>query len=137
MKKFVYVLILGILISASCNGNCYAEEYTPDEVNYLKFIKPEDKFKGEYKPYNILCFDKKTGQGITGTIKQVREDGTIQTVIPLKDGKQDGKTIGYYENGHKLSMEYKNGKLDGKAMMYDETGKILETEVYKAGKRIK
>lgn len=130
MKKFVYVLILGILISASCNGNCYAEEYTPDEVNCLT-TKPEELFKGEYRFYGRLCFDKKTGQGITGIVKKVREDGTIDEEAPYKDGRIDGKWKVYYENGQiAVSEEFKNGKLDGEITRYDETGKILETNFY-------
>ena len=53
-----------------------------------------------------------------------------------KDGKQDGKTTYWYENGQKeLEVNFKDGKQDGKATYWYENGQIMAEETYKDGKR--
>lgn len=106
MKRFVYTLILSILMSASYYNDVCAEEYTADTADCFSFNNETSK----NKVYKFFCFDKKTGQGITGTYKQI-VDGRLDTEIPFKDGNRDGIQTWYDKDGKiEFTEEYKDGE---------------------------
>jgi len=67
-------------------------------------------------------------------------NGQVKSKGEIKDGKNDGKWIWWYENGQKgLEKNYKHGKLDGKVIWwYDHIGldgQIRSEEHYKDDKK--
>lgn len=51
-----------------------------------------------------------------------------------KDGKLNGKSTAYYENGNIMTeLNFIDGKKDGEQTIRDEAGKLKETFIYKHG----
>ena len=65
-------------------------------------------------------------------------DGKITIIENYKNGKRDGKWKEYSFTGTYLVSErnYEDGKLDGKWVLYNENGKIVSEKNYKDGERI-
>ena len=61
-------------------------------------------------------------------------DGTNQYEGEYKDGKQEGKWIWWWENGNKeCEGEYKNGKEEGKWIMWWDNGTVQCEKEYENG----
>lgn len=69
-----------------------------------------------------------------GEQKIYSEDGKLQSIVEVKDGKADGRVRKYYENG-KLRMDaiYKAGRKNGKCIYYYENGKAFSQSNYVDG----
>ena len=89
-------------------------------------MNPEDG-----RPYSGPVFRENNGRRITGSLKDGKLDGTVETYYengqlrergPFKDGVPDGPTEGYYENGQLwMKGTYKDGEKCGEWLEDDET----------------
>ena len=77
-----------------------------------------------------LYYQKFTDVPLTGEIYEGVEIGA------LKNGRPDGKWVGYHENGQ-LSWkgEYQNGELEGQVVSYHDNGQLDSKGDYKRSKR--
>ena len=70
----------------------------------------------------------------TGWAKEMNDNGQIEMLAQIKDGKLDGLLTEWYENGQKkLVGSLKDGKLDGLLTEWDEDGQKREERNYKDG----
>ena len=70
----------------------------------------------------------------TGWAKRMHDNGQVERLAPIKDGKLDGLLTEWYENGQKkLVGSLKDGKLDGLLTEWDEDGQKREERNYKDG----
>ena len=72
----------------------------------------------------------------TGIVEKKSKDGKLEAVISLKDGKLEGLSKDYYENGN-LKTRLTDNHVKEKLEEYDENGKLVEQATYKNGKKIK
>jgi antitoxin component YwqK of YwqJK toxin-antitoxin module len=70
-----------------------------------------------------------------GLTKAYHENGQLQVVGNFKDGKDDGVTKVYYENGHLwMEINYNDGKKEGLEKWYYENGQLKVMDNYKNGR---
>jgi len=83
-----------------------------------------------------LAYAPKAQATYSGWEKEIYDNGTIWRLSQWKDGKRNGVSIWWHENGNKSMEEnYKNGKRDGLETEWFENGqKELEAN-YKGGKQ--
>ncbi|MEG1555274.1 MAG: hypothetical protein RR356_00930 [Bacteroidales bacterium] len=68
------------------------------------------------------------------TIYYYQYSGRVKLVIDMKNGKKNGKLIRYYSNGNVEAKEfYQNDLLEGKAVLYNVRGDVMEETNYCAG----
>ena len=107
VQQFI-VILLGLILFSSCEKTVDTDK----EQEYLKSEKKIIYYKGE--PFSgVLVTPSKHGKSA------------------FKDGKKDGESEGYYENGQ---LEYKSEWEDGKVIInerYWKNGKISIKESYK------
>jgi len=61
-------------------------------------------------------------------------DGKLLGIATVKDGKFNGKSYEYYENGVvKEKAYFINDKQEKEHLFYDEKGKLIKTDIYKNG----
>jgi len=66
-----------------------------------------------------------------------RPDGTQAKVMHYTDGKLDGESLEYFENGTvRRRALYKAGKLDGPTTEYDEHGTVRTVTHYAEDKKL-
>lgn len=59
-------------------------------------------------------------------------NGQICSIIPFKNGKENGKSTTYYRDGKiNFIVNFKDGKKDGKATWYYSMGQLYQTRDYK------
>ena len=87
--------------------------------------------------YSIDEFGNKRETKIVGNRKYVMvlyECGNKQEEKEYKDGKREGKWIGWWENGNKwYEREYKDGKKEGKWIVWHSDGDKHYEEEYNDG----
>ena len=71
--------------------------------------------------------------------KWFHENGQLNLICEMKNGKKDGVEKGFYDNGDKMSIvHYKNGKKHGKLKFYHQYQDLVvknnRVETYKDGK---
>ncbi len=72
----------------------------------------------------------------TGWGAVMHDNGQIEMLAQIKDGKPDGHVISWYENGRKRTWnQYKDGKLNGLVAMWYENGQKKQEATYKDDKR--
>lgn len=65
---------------------------------------------------------------------QYFENGSVQRLIEMKDGKKHGKMTDYYPDGKLFGERYfENDKQVGKTIIYYKSGKIKEVQYYQNG----
>ena len=110
MKRFLTSMVLAILLIPSLALG--------ETVKFEDLIEREGRF---YKKFTDIPF---TGE-VTG-----KKQGT------LKDGKQEGPWVEYYDNGQlKGKATFKDGKPDGPVVIYRRNGLLLLRGTFKDGKR--
>ena len=62
-------------------------------------------------------------------------DGSLHSKKQYKDGKLNGRSEFYWQQGTSIIENYKNGKLDGRWEMYNENG-ILDLREFKDDKML-
>ncbi len=125
MKK----LLLGLLLISSVLSFGATQR-----VNIEKLVTNESR---------DTLYLEETRKPYSGEVERKYPDGKLLGLATVKDGKLNGKSYEYYENG-KLKIEetyvnipYKNGQVDGVVKAYDENGKLIEQAVYKNGEEVK
>ena len=118
MKNFKKLLIFSILILLSSCGQTIDFD---DDKEYI-----EDKNK-------IISY-----KGVPYTGKMVnyydKEKTQLQIELFLKDGKRNGLTTEYFENGSlKYKRNYKDEKRDGLFEWYHDNGQLREKTTFKDG----
>ena len=143
MKLFLTFLFLIIFCFQSNKG--FSENITFDDllirngVFYKKFS--DTPFTGD------ISGESKTLKNITvGKVKNGKPDGKwlgfyksgqLKTKIFYKDGKEDGPSKSYYQNGQlKKEGTFKDDKEDGLIKSYDENGQLESEETYIDGEFI-
>ena len=130
MKKLLTILSLVLLVSCS--------DGPPPEVFFYEL----DKRQGVY-------YHDNSNTPFTGSSVNYYEDGLrVENGKPqvnytelmfrrnYKNGKKDGLSEGFYENGQLESREnYKNGIQNGLSEIFHENGQIWIRENYKNGKQ--
>lgn len=75
---------------------------------------------------------------IDGIYQEYYPDGQLKLKINFKDGTKQGNAFFYHKNGKlKIAGKYSDNQKDSKWEYYDETEKLLYTEKWRNGKRVK
>ena len=65
------------------------------------------------------------------------ESGQLQSEVPLKNGRMDGKAVFWYENGEvKAENHFSDDEMDGTFTEWDEEGNIIRERVYDMGELV-
>jgi len=116
MKKthFAIVLALVVIGLSSC-------EY---------FIVPENKSKNVGKE---IAFNA-NGDTLK---KEFFKDGSLRSIITIKNGKRNGPSYVYYENGkQQFEINYKDSKKDGITKYFYESGELYRTTLFEDGEKV-
>ena len=147
MKKFLGILVLGLLLS----GNAYAKtttEYLGDDVWLVKYdegctykgeVKGVGKKKGIFKTKQQGV---KHGYGVDDCLGGYREGQFVNNdfisgiaVFPSgnrfegrfdNNGQLQGEGIAHYKNGHVYEGNFVNGKLNGEGKHTESNGSFWE-----------
>jgi antitoxin component YwqK of YwqJK toxin-antitoxin module len=99
-----------------------------------KVIAGVDKTELNYDPdTGQYCL---RGEPFTGVVKTRWPDGRLDGLGHLKDGVEDGVSVGWYPNGQiEVYSEMKDDVFDGWHLEWDEDGTKRVEEFYRAGLR--
>ena len=90
------------------------------------YICGQDAVCEDFSKVNLTksqVYDIKTHELITGIVRELYDNGNIETEYTTKNGIYDGPTKGYYENGKLRGTGYfRLGKQDGLWQLYYENG---------------
>ena len=94
-----------------------------------------NKWIGYYDNGNIKLIQHHNSNGkLNGLTISYYENGTISSEEHFKDGELDGKFTAYYKNGNlQFVRNYSNGKLNGLSVYYYENGSIKAELQYNEG----
>lgn len=115
MKKAHFAIVLALVVVglSSC-------EY---------FIVPENKSKNEGKE---IAFDA-NGDTLK---KEFYKDGSLRSIITIKNGKRNGPSYVYYENGkQQFEINYKDSEKDGITKYFYESGELYRTTLFEHGEK--
>ena len=149
---FVFVFLLGLVScgeekkSSSESSNSESFEQ-PDckEINGVEEIDDWGKIKHKYKGYTGVikkCYENGKVEGLynvkngkqNGLIKYWHKNGQIGTITYAKDGLPNGLCRSWHENGQLHSeFNFKDGKVDGSVTGWHENGQLQEESNYKDG----
>jgi antitoxin component YwqK of YwqJK toxin-antitoxin module len=92
--------------------------------------------KQNIKPDKYFFFNKDGDYNCTGLYKKLDKNGTLVAELNYKDGKLNGKCVGYY-NGTQKKMEkmYKDDAMDGQYIEYYINGQKMVEGNYSNNKR--
>ena len=137
MRKFA--LFISLFFTYLCFAESNAERPNLDDLEVRKKIIEQavefdsvKKANGSRQFFKPLELSPYRGGGWGALYYSNRN---IKVLYQLKDGKQDGLTIGWYENGQKKAeVNYKDGKQDGLTTIWYENGQKKAEGNYKDGK---
>ncbi|MBX9838359.1 MAG: toxin-antitoxin system YwqK family antitoxin [Silvanigrellaceae bacterium] len=147
MRNISITLLLFSLSGAIGFQNIYAEEcknLDPISIESANknISEPDLKVMNEYTSDQViedkdskLTIDAKSRVPINGVVKEFYESShAIKETVEYKNGKINGSSKGYYENG-KLYFEgnFINGSSVGSIKLYDENGKLISEMFSKDG----
>lgn len=142
MKNFKKLLIFSILILLSSCGQ------TIDFDDDKEYIEDKNKvfwFKGDpYTGKMVKYYDKEKTQleielflkdgKRNGLTTEYFENGSLRYKRNYKDDEQHGLFEWYHDNGQlREKTTFKEGKIDGQWEEYDEDGQLLSKETWKDG----
>ena len=120
MKKYVFILLLGIIYSAHAQLPKAIYIYERDSII---------TYDVNYKNTDTTSQHKIIGY-------YANDHGKKAVVKRYTKGQPNGKEVIYFKNGKKsIVKNFKNGRLSGPWKMYYESGKILCRGKYKNGER--
>ena len=71
------------------------------------------------------------GEFLEGNFESFYDDGMVQEIFQIENGKQHGEFISFYPNGQKMEKgNYTHGLKFGKWTKWSETGNILSETFY-------
>ena len=146
-----YILIIFFILIAACADKREAQNIAADSEIEVKFsIREIDAKHPEYE-LTFLSGSKiiakrvyKNGQTIASEGKipdsqviERYENGKIRNLVHYKNGKREGKAIGFYENGKvKIESTYKDDNPTGVTKSFYKTGKLKSESEIIAGKKV-
>lgn len=116
------------------------KEYYEDGT--LKQSKTVTKGNGtidKYHPNGIILTHGEYKNGLpNGEFKEYYNDGKLRVVYTMKDGKIEGKSTHYFEDGQTVFMiiSNKDGKRHGEVKAYSRDGKLQEIAEFENGNYI-
>ena len=127
IKKLLLPLLLLILIGCS-------EPEPPGPLNYELLEKRDGIYYKKNRIYTGPVFNLVP---VTRMDTYRRDLANIKNEGYIKNGKLDGLSKYYYENGQlKEELTYNNGKEDGPFKEYYDNGQLKKEETYEDGKLI-
>ncbi len=124
-KKLIVLISLLSILSGCCTEN--------DETSIMtkeKIISRYDSYEGQKKQTFIP--NEETKDMNNGVYKRYRKDGSLRSIVPIKDGKGHGIAMYFFPNGQlDFEMEYKNGEADGYCKGYYRSGELFSEGKYK------
>ena len=93
----------------------------------------------KYHPNGIIHTHGEYNNGLpNGEFREYYNDGKLRIVYAMQDGKIDGKSTHYFEDGETISMiiSNKNGKRHGELKAYSRDGKLKEIAEFDNGNYI-
>ena len=131
MKKIVLsaaTVLLTLCVNAETDGNLDDPE-TLDKIISEAIDHEKLEWRGEKGEELLYAPDPNTPY--TGWEKKMHDNGQIEWLIQVKDGKRDGLGTRWYSNGHKMGEgNFKNGKLIT-VVGWKPNGEKSETNVVK------
>ncbi len=150
----VFLLIAAPIVKAESTFRMYVESVLEDnpQVKVQEFeedgvLRCENPVNKNEKVNGVVLHYNKEGNLFTktpyfdglanGERKQYdTNSGTLEWVVPYKNGKENGVKTAYRPDGTKsLEIPLINGVLHGVRRTYYESGKVKEEEAYKDGKQ--
>tara|TARA_Y100001958_G_C21238105_1_gene565005 strand:- start:623 stop:2302 length:1680 start_codon:yes stop_codon:yes gene_type:complete len=120
-NKLVYLVIIFFY---SCSGTII--NYN-EEKEYIKVEKTDVGLESK-KIVEVIYYK---GEPYTGTINYFHQNGNINGIRNLKDGKKEGLEIIYNENGQLIqNSNFKKGFRDGHYEQFYENGQMMKTGNY-------
>ena len=132
MKVTLFALVVGLLM-VGCGSLDVDDPETLDKI--LAEAIDEDKLRVRGKEGEELYYAPNKHTPYTGWSKIIYENGQVEVLSQLKDGKLDGLYTRWYDNGQKSSeRNYKDGKKDGRSINWEWNGHKFKEQTYKDGK---
>lgn len=132
MKITLFALFTALLM-VGCGSPDLDNPETLDKI--LVEAIDEDKLQERGKEGEELLYAPNEQTPYTGWVKLMRDNGQVKFLVKVKDGKQDGLTTYWYENGQKIREEnWKDGKQDGLWTKWHENGQKEYEKNYRDGK---
>jgi antitoxin component YwqK of YwqJK toxin-antitoxin module len=142
-----FLLIIFFIFFIACVGQ---RDISADREIEVKFIILKSKTK--YPEYELIFLSEgkviatrvyKKGQMIVSDgvipdnqVVEKYENGKIKNIIHYKNGKREGKAIGFYQSGKvKIESTYKNDNPVGITKTFHETGHLKSESEIVGGKK--
>ena len=128
----IFILVFCSILFLSCSEKKTESEQTELKGAFSKAIDSNQLQErgGEEKLFYIVNQDTP----YTGWIKSSHENGTVRELSHYVNGKKDGASFGWYQNGQKeWEWYYKEGIHHGKARLWWENGQKSFEAVKKLG----
>jgi antitoxin component YwqK of YwqJK toxin-antitoxin module len=111
------------------------KEQGGDKIYDLSFYLDEKLVaKRVYKKGETIAEEGKIPDGV---VIEKFEDGKIKNVISYKDGKRNGRAIGFYKNGRiKVEAHYKNDDPTKLTRFYFEDGGLMSEVKYEGKQKV-
>ncbi len=134
MKRIRIPIVVTILLFfISCDSKYYKEsnKNNIDSEVSEKVISWHDSAYSHQK--QVLDYDKSLKRYV---YKYYRFDGSLKSIIPLKDGKMNGTVKYFHRNGLvSFEIDHVNGIKDGNMKSFSNEGTLMSTGKYKRGKK--
>ena len=132
MKKLLITTLVALLM-VGCGGPDLDDKETLDKI--IAEAIDGNTLQGRGKEGEVLAYAPNQQTPYTGWAKEMYDNGQIEVLAQIKDGKPDGLTTMWHKNGQKKAERtYKDGKLDGPATGWYSNGQKKEEYIYKDGK---
>jgi len=123
IKKIIF-MIVALIVITGCDSN-----------NLLEKIGLKEKITNVIQERNGIAYLPNEEEPFTGKYEVFYLEGHKKRVITYKNGKREGITTTWFENGQKQFEEnYKDGKIEGIATFWFEDGSKSELNSKDRGK---
>lgn len=129
----ILIVIVTLFCCASCNLRYPKEsnENALDSKVSEKIISWHDSTYSHQK--QVLVYDESLKRYV---YKYYRLDGSLKSIIPLKDEKMDGTVKYFHKNGLvSFEIDHVSGVKDGKMRSFSKEGTLVSTGQYLRGKK--
>jgi antitoxin component YwqK of YwqJK toxin-antitoxin module len=133
MKKLLAAMFVALLM-VGCGGPDLDDKETLDGIIAEAIVW--GKLQERAKEGEKLAYAPNQETPYTGWAKEMNDNGQIEMLAQIKDGKLDGLLTEWYENGQKkLVGSLKDGKQDGLETWWYENGRKKQEATYRDGKK--
>ena len=130
--KFHSILFAVLVFLGGCGEPNLDDAETIDKI--LAEAIDEKKLQQRGEEGERLFYAPNEQSPYTGWVKDMHNNGQVESLGNYKDGKQDGLSTRWYENGQKSSeTTFKGGLLDGLSTRWYENGQKSWQTIYKNG----